>query len=105
MFAGKRKRSGDRGLNLSVTAAIAADLPHMARRLVGKIRRMKGWREEWKLVGLEILMMMMAAVIAADLPHIARRLVGRISRTRRYGPLSGPTSSSCGGFFWPFGQK
>ena len=89
MFAGKRKRSGDRGLNLSVTAAIAADLPHMAKRLVGKIRRMKGWREEWKLVGLEILMMMMAAVIAADLPHIARRLVGRMKGWREQWKLVG----------------
>jgi len=50
----KPAATGDPGLNLSMSGAVAADLPAMTHSLVNKIRVMEGWREEWKLVSILI---------------------------------------------------
>jgi len=50
----KRKGFGERGLNLSVSGAVAEDVPEMARSLVKKVRKMPGWRHKWKMVSILI---------------------------------------------------
>ena len=40
----------DNGLNLSVSAAITADLMNQARELVRRIRNIRGWQFKWKMV-------------------------------------------------------
>jgi len=46
----KRKGFGERGLNLSVSGAVAEDLPGMVRALVKKIQKFPGWWKKWKMV-------------------------------------------------------
>jgi len=46
----KRKGFGERGLNLSVSGAVAQDVPEMARQLVKMVKAMPGWRKRWKMM-------------------------------------------------------
>jgi len=50
----KRKGFGERGLNLSVSGAVAEDLPGMVRTLVKEIKKMPGWWRKWKMVSILI---------------------------------------------------
>jgi len=50
----KRKGFGERGLNLSVSGAVAQDVPEMAKQLVKMVRGMHGWKHKWKLVSVLI---------------------------------------------------
>ena len=42
--------SGDPGLNLSVSGAVAEDVPGMVRRIVDMVQAVPGWRHKWKMV-------------------------------------------------------
>ena len=46
--------SGDPGLNLSVSGAVAEDVPGMVRRIIDMVQAVPGWQTKWKMISLLI---------------------------------------------------
>ena len=45
-----KEETGDQGLNLSVSGAVAEDVPGMIMRIIDMVKQIPGWKYKWKMV-------------------------------------------------------
>jgi len=50
----RMEETGDRGLNLSVSGAVAEDVPGMIRRIIDMVKQIPGWMHKWKMISILI---------------------------------------------------
>ena len=48
------QETGDPGLNLSVSGAVAEDVPGMVKRIISMVQAVPGWQTKWKMISLLI---------------------------------------------------
>ena len=48
------QETGDSGLNLSVSGAVAEDVPGMVKRIISMVQRVPGWETKWKMISILI---------------------------------------------------